>query len=94
MMKMEIRYCHSVNATPYVGMGRSMTTYVMIQFGFYNIGLDISFLEENVEKWDQLDSYLAAKAAVKNRKVVNDSSERGVKITYDFLEQARKEDRF
>ena len=34
-----------------------------------------------------------AKAAVKNRKVVNDSSERIVRITYDFLEQARKEDR-
>ena len=61
---------------------------------FTTLGLDISFLEENVEKWDQLDSYLAVEAAVKNRKVVNDSSERGVKITYHFLEQARKEDRF
>ena len=61
---------------------------------FTTLGLDISFLKENVEKWDQLDSYLAAEAAVKNKKVVNDSSERGVKITYDFLEQARKEDRF
>ena len=34
-----------------------------------------------MEKWDQLDSYLADEAAAKNRKVVNDSSERGVKIT-------------
>ena len=44
-----------------------------------------------MEKWDQLDSYLAA---VKKRKVVYDPSERGVKITYDSLEQAREEERF
>ena len=41
------------------------------------LGLEISFLEENMKKRDPLDSYLAAKAAVKNRKVVNHSSERG-----------------
>ena len=33
---------------------------------FTTLGLDISFSEENVEKWDRLDSYLGAEAAVKN----------------------------
>ena len=43
---------------------------------FTTLGLDVSFLEENVEKREQLDSYFAAEAAVKNRKVVKDSPER------------------
>ena len=34
---------------------------------FATLGLDISFLEEKMEKWDQLDSHLTAEAAVKNR---------------------------
>ena len=37
----------------------------MDSIGFFTtLGLDISFLEENVKKWDQLDSYLAAEAAM------------------------------
>ena len=50
----------------------------------------MSFLEESGENWEDSESYNAAKLAVKNRKVINDAAERGVKITADFLDQAKK----
>ena len=43
----------------------------------------MSFFEQSVQ--NRVDSYNAAKSAVQNRKVINDSAKRGVKITADFL---------
>ena len=63
--------------------------------GFFTIlGLDTDFLEESVKDWAASPTYQAAKAAVKNLPVVNDAAERGVKITSDFLDSARNEERF
>ena len=62
--------------------------------GFFTIlGLDTDFLEESVKDWAASPTYQAAKAAVKNLPVVNDAAERGVKITSDFLDSARNEER-
>ena len=63
--------------------------------GFFTIlGLDTDFLEESVKDWAASPTYQAAKAAVKNLPVVNDAAERGVKITSDFIDSARNEERF
>ena len=47
-----------------------------------------------MKDWAASPTYQAAKAAVKNLPVVNDAAERGVKITSDFLDSARNEERF
>ena len=53
----------------------------------------MDFLEESVDTWeDPESSYQEADAAVKTVPVVNDGAERGVKISSDFLEDARKEE--
>ena len=54
----------------------------------------MEFLQDSVDEWDNSPSYEAAKAAVKSLPVVNDGAERGVKITSEFLESARKEETF
>ena len=54
----------------------------------------MDFLEEPVEEWENSASYQAAKCTVKSLPVVNDAAERGVKITSDFLDSARNEERF
>ena len=55
----------------------------------------MDFLEESVDTWeDPESSYQEAKAAVKTVPVVNDGVVRGVKISQDFLEDARKEERY
>ena len=61
---------------------------------FITLGLDLDFLEESVDMWENSGSYKAAKSAVDSIPVINDASERGVKITSDFLESAKKEERF
>ena len=61
---------------------------------FTTMGLDVEFLYDTVDEWDNSPSYEAAKAAVKSLPVVNDGAERGVKITSEFLESARKEETF
>ena len=61
---------------------------------FTTLGLDVEFLEESVDTWEGSASYQAAKAAVKNLPVVNDGSERGVKMTSEFLDHAKTEERF
>ena len=62
--------------------------------GFFIInGLEVDFLEESVDTWeDPASSYQEAKAAVKTLPVVNDGAERGVKISQKYLEDARKEE--
>ena len=55
----------------------------------------MDFLEESVDTWeDPESSYQEAKAAVKTVPVVNDGAERGVKISSDFLEDARMEEMY
>ena len=62
---------------------------------FTTLGLDVDFLEETVDNWKDTAIYQAAKAAVlKSLPIVNHAAERGVKITSDFLDTARKEERF
>ena len=58
---------------------------------FTTLGLDVEFLQDSVDEWDNSPSY---EAAVKSLPVVNDGAERGVKITSEFLESARKEETF
>ena len=41
------------------------------------MGLDVEFLYDTVDEWDNSPSYEAAKAAVKSIPVVNDGAERG-----------------
>ena len=61
---------------------------------FITLGLDLDFLEESADTWENSDSYKDAKAAVKSLYVVNDAAERGVKISADFIDSARLEQRY
>ena len=61
---------------------------------FTTLGLDLNFLEHNVDSWEELSSYQEALKAVKHLKVVNDAAERGVKLTADFMGVAKKEEKF
>ena len=61
---------------------------------FRTLGLDSSFLNEDIGNWENSPSYCKAKSVVNHLKVVNDAAERGVKLGYDFLEEAQKEDRW
>ena len=61
---------------------------------FHILHLDPSFLGRPVQSWKTLDSYKNALRAIKSLKVVNDSAERCVKLTGDFLDTARQEERF
>ena len=56
--------------------------------------IETSFLNNPAGEWASDEFYLAAKAKVKQRLVVNDLAERGVKLTSDFLASAKIEDRF
>ena len=58
---------------------------------FTRLGLDLNFLEHDVDSWEELESYQEALKAVKHLKVVNDAAERGVKLTADFMGAAKKE---
>ena len=56
--------------------------------------LDKDFLEKPVSSWPSDKSYLKAKTVVNSLLVVNDASERGVKLTQDFLGRAVQERKF
>ena len=52
---------------------------------FTVLGVDMSFLKQSVQNWVDSESYNAAKSAVQNRKLINDSTERGViQLKRDF----------
>ena len=53
-----------------------------------------SFLEKPVEQWPMDPDFIRGKAIVDSFSVVNDASERSVKLTGDFLNSAKKEEIF
>ena len=63
-------------------------------FFFNCLGIDAEFLNHPAITWETYPGYVEAKARVKNLHVVNDSAERGVKLTSDFDNTARKEEQF
>ena len=56
--------------------------------------LDVSFLDLPVFEWEETESYSDGLKIIKNVKVLNDSAERAVKLTTDFIDKARSEDHF
>ena len=60
---------------------------------FFRI-LNPRFLANQVEEWEDDESYLEAMVTADNLVVVNDAAERGVKLCYDFLEGTQDEQRF
>ena len=66
----------------------------VLPFFFKSLKIDACFLDNPAGEWASDEFYLAAKAKVKQRLVVNDLAERGVKLTSDFLASAKIEDRF
>ena len=63
-------------------------------FLFHALSLDVSFLSIPVEQWPENQQYLYNKAVIKGLKVSNDAAERGVKLASDFLDTARREERY
>ena len=51
---------------------------------FAIIGLPRNFLDEDIEKWEQNEEFIAAKTKVNNMKVVNDVAERGVALMEEY----------
>ena len=56
--------------------------------------LDQEFLYKPQKDWHNDDGYKNAKLVVNSISVVNDTAERGVKLGYDFLGSAVKEERY
>ena len=56
--------------------------------------LDVSFLDLPVFECEETESYSNGLKKIKNIKVLNDSAERAVKLTTDFIDKARSEDHF
>ena len=60
---------------------------------FECLRINADFLRVPVCDWDENESFKAGRMIVRNLRVVNDSAERGVKLTSDFLKTAKSEDR-
>ena len=56
--------------------------------------MDVGFLQHDVVTWPGQASYLSSKMKTAVVNVVNDSAERGVKLSADFLDAARSEKHF
>ena len=54
----------------------------------------MTFLEEDVETWEETDSFHASRSKVQGINVVNDPIERAVKLTTDFVSSAKTEEHF
>lgn len=59
---------------------------------FSVLKIDTAFLSEDVEKWEQSESFLAAKTTVASLKVVNDSAERGIALATTFNSSVTKQE--
>lgn len=58
------------------------------------MGSETSFLnKKDPSKWTDDENYLAAQEITKNLKFINDSAERGVKITEDFNNTLTKDEK-
>ena len=56
--------------------------------------LNMTFLTKNFDSWQNDDHFKVSKFIVDALNVVNDPSERAVKLTNDFVSSAREEDHF
>ena len=54
----------------------------------------MDFLTSNPELWSESESYVQSKMIIESLNFVNDSAERGVRLTSDFLKAARNEAHF
>ena len=61
---------------------------------FSLLEMDTEFLNHDVQAWPGRQSFLEAKAKTIALNVVNDSAERGVKLSSDFLDAARSEEHY
>ena len=59
-----------------------------------HLQLKMDFLTSNPELWPESESYVQSKMIIESLNFVNDSAERGVRLTSDFLKAARNEDHF
>ena len=59
---------------------------------FKMLKLDSQFLSLPVKQWETDVGYQLGKHVISNLCVVNDAAERGVKLCYDFLHSAKKEE--
>ena len=63
-------------------------------FMFRLLDLDSDFLLEDVDKWDDLTSFMTSKCKARSLNVTNDAAERAVKLSTDFLQSARTEEKY
>ena len=56
--------------------------------------MDTDFLNEDVKTWPGQPSFGSAKLKTGAINVINDSAERGVKLSSDFLNAARSEEHY
>jgi hypothetical protein len=61
-------------------------------FFFDVLKFDISFFDEDVEKWEELQSYQNAKLIAKSLKVVNDGAERAIALATTFNSSITKKE--
>lgn len=54
----------------------------------------MDFLDAEIYNWSSMESYRFSKLIIESLSVTNDSSERAVKLTSDFLNSSRKEVNF
>ena len=54
----------------------------------------MDFLNDDVENWPGHPSFLSSKGKMNSLNVVNDSTERGVKLSADFLDTAKTEENY
>ena len=59
---------------------------------FDRFGLDKEFLRKDCESWMNDESYIASRNIVKSLKVVNDSTERAIQLTQEYINLSKKED--
>ena len=58
---------------------------------FYVLKINSSFLYYPVDQWEELNEFNEAKDVVNGLHVVNDISERGIKLCSDFLHNSKSE---
>ena len=63
-------------------------------FIFRLLKMDDEFLRINISSWQSHPSFLSSKQKIEALNVVNDSDERGVKLSSDFLNDARLEEHY
>ena len=61
---------------------------------FSILGISPEFLSFSVQQWSDNEIYNEAKKILRHFKVTNESAERSVKLSAEFLGLAKKEDNF